>query len=55
MSSDSGGGIIIIRRKLSEPAFYDQTTPADGVGKYLAMVKVWHLVVLAFIAGALIF
>jgi hypothetical protein len=49
MSSDPGGGIIIIRRKLSEPAI-----PAVS-----DKVKVWHVLaavaLAAFVVGALIF
>jgi hypothetical protein len=49
MSSDPGGGIIIIRRKLTE-----QALPSVA-----PKVKVWHVLaavsLVAFIAGALIF
>jgi hypothetical protein len=55
MPSDTGGGVIIIRRKLSQPAFYGETVPAEGVGKWIGKVKVWHLIVAAFILGAVIF
>lgn len=54
MSSDTGGGIIIIR-KMNEPAFYDEVVPGSGSGNYLAKVKVWHVLVAAFALGALIF
>lgn len=49
MSSDTGGGLIIIRRKLNEPAFPDVSPK----------VKVWHVLaavaLAAFVLGALIF
>lgn len=49
MSADPGGGIIIIRRKLTEQALPDVAPK----------VKVWHVLavvaLVAFIAGALLF
>jgi hypothetical protein len=55
MPGDVGGGIIIIRQNLNKQALVGETVPAQGVGKYLGKVKVWHLIVLAFVLGAVIF
>ena len=54
MSSDIGGGIIIVRNNLKKPAFFGEAVPADGIGKFLGKVKVWHLIVIAFVLGAVI-
>lgn len=43
-------GHIIIRR-LTAPMFYEDTTPAEGVGKYAAKIKVWHALALSFLVG----
>lgn len=47
--SHKSGHIIIQRFKA--PVFYGDTAPGTGAGKYIAKVKVWHVVVLAFLGG----
>lgn len=40
----------VVVKRLRAPLFYD-TIPAEGVAKLAGKIKVWHLIVLAFLGG----
>lgn len=41
----------VVVKRLRAPLFYGDTLPAEGAAKLAGKIKVWHLVVLAFLGG----